>query len=245
MNTKRTKFNKESRNLLIAMLLGDGTICKGVNTCYMKLHQGRKQKEYIEWKAKKLDEFGIPNGGVKEYFTKTKFTKGEKWANYVCMIKANPFINVLRRVIYKTNGKTFTRKLLNRVSALGLAIWYMDDGSLNFKKHTLSNGERKIHGLLLRISTCLPKDTAQVHIDWLREEWNVNFYMIHEGKREDSYSLCCGTNEAIKFINIVKKYVEEVPSMKYKVEYDLSHRLRLPIGGTPEKEEMHDNSNKN
>ena len=58
--------------------------------------------------------------------------------------------------------------------------------------------------------------------------------MVHEGKKKDSYSLCCGTNEAIKFINIVKDYVNEVPSMKYKIEYDLSHRLRLPIGCTPE-----------
>lgn len=241
MRTKKTKFNKESRNLLIGMLLGDGTICKGVNNCFMKLHQGRKQKEYTEWKSRKLDEFGIPNSGVCEYFMKTNFTNGEKWANYVCRVKSNPFINVLRRVIYKPEGKIFSRKLLNRVTALGLAIWYMDDGSLNFKKHTNKSGEKKIHGLFLRISTCLPKRYAQVYIDWLKEEWNVNFYIVHEGKREDSYSLCCGTNEAIKFINIIKKYVEEVPSMRYKIEYDLSHRLRLPIGGTLEKEEMHDN----
>ena len=241
MRTKKTKFNKESRNLLIGMLLGDGSICKGVNNCYMKLHQGRKQKEYTEWKASKLDEFGIPNSGVSEYCMKTNFTKGEKWASYVCRIKNNPFVNVLRRVVYKPEGKIFSRKLLNRVTALGLAIWYMDDGSLNFKKHTNKNGEKKIHGLFLRISTCLPKQHAQVYIDWLKEEWGVTFYMVHEGKKEDSYSLCCGTNEAIKFINIVKKYVEEVPSMKYKIEYDLSHRLRLPIGCTPEKEEMHDN----
>ena len=57
-------------------------------------------------------------------------------------------------------------------------------------------------------------------------------YLFHEGKKEDSYSLCCGTNEAIKFINIIKPYVEQVPSMKYKIEYDLSHRLRLPIDCT-------------
>lgn len=240
MKTKKTKFNRESRNLLIAMLLGDGTICKGKGTCFMKLHQGRKQREFIEWKASKLNEYGIPNSGVKEYFTKTNFTNGEKWANYVCRISSNPFIYVLRRVIYKPEGKTFTRKLLNRVNALGLAIWYMDDGSLNFKKHANKNGKKKIHGIFLRISTCLPKDIAQVYIDWLKEEWGVSFYMVHEGSKKDSYSLCCGTNEAIKFINIVKKYVEEVPSMRYKIEYDLSHRLRLPIGCTPNKGEMHD-----
>lgn len=233
---KKTKFNKESRSLLIGLLLGDGTICMNHKTkgCFMKVHQGRHQKEYTEWKAKKMDECGIEHSGVIEYKTKTNFTKGEAWSNYVCRLKGCMFIKVLRRVIYKNNIKQFSRKLLNRVDALGLAIWYMDDGSLNFKKHTNKDGSKVIHGLFLRISTCLPKEQAQLYIDWLREEWDVNFYMVHEGKKKDSYSLCCGTNEAIKFINIVKNYVNEVPSMKYKIEYDLSHRLRLPIGCTPE-----------
>ena len=50
--------------------------------------------------------------------------------------------------------------------------------------------------------------------------------MFHEGKKEDSYSLCCGTKEGLKFIDIVKPYVEQVESMKHKIEYDLSQRTR-------------------
>lgn len=235
MKKKTTKFNKESRSLLIALLLGDGTICKGKNSksCSMKIHQGRKQEEYARWKAEQLDKFGIPNSGVVEYKMSTNFTHGEKWSSYVCRINSNPFVNVLRRVIYKPEGKIFSRKLLNRLTPLGIAIWYMDDGSLNFKKHTRVDGTKKIHGLFLRISTCLPKAILQTYIDYFKEEWNVNFYMYHEGSKPDSYSLNCGTNEAIKFINIVAPYVNEVPSMRYKIEYDLSHRLRLPIDCTP------------
>lgn len=233
MKKKTTKFNKDSRNLLIGILIGDGTICKAKNgKCFMKFHQGRKQKEYAEWKAKQLDAFGIPNSGVVEYKYKTNFTKGENWSSYVCRVNANPFVNVLRRVVYKEDGKYFSRKLLNRLTPLGIAIWYMDDGSLNFKKHTLKDGTKKVHGLFIRISTCIPKDKLQVYIDYFKEIWGINFYMFHEGKKEDCYSLACGTNEAIKFINLVKPYVEQIPSMRYKIEYDLSHRLRLPVGST-------------
>nr|DAP33000.1 MAG TPA: hypothetical protein [Caudoviricetes sp.] len=46
--------------------------------------------------------------------------------------------------------------------------------------------------------------------------------MFHEGKKEDSFSLCCGTKEGFKFINIVKEYVLQVPSMVHKIQYDLS-----------------------
>ena len=58
------------------------------------------------------------------------------------------------------------------------------------------------------------------------EKWDIKFYMFHEGKKEDSYSLCCGTKEGIKFLNIVRPYVSQVPSMIHKITYDLSQRRR-------------------
>ena len=50
--------------------------------------------------------------------------------------------------------------------------------------------------------------------------------MYHEGKKEDSYSLCCGTKEGLKFIDIIKPYVLQVPSMIHKITYDLTQRHR-------------------
>ena len=45
----KTKITKESRNLLIALLLGDGTICR--NNVF-KLSHAEQQKDYLEWKIK-------------------------------------------------------------------------------------------------------------------------------------------------------------------------------------------------
>ena len=50
--------------------------------------------------------------------------------------------------------------------------------------------------------------------------------MFHEGKKEDSYSLCCGTKEGLKFIDIIKPYVSQVPSMIHKITYDLTQRKK-------------------
>ena len=50
--------------------------------------------------------------------------------------------------------------------------------------------------------------------------------MFHEGKKEDSYSLCCGTKEGLKFVELVKPYVQQVPSMFHKIQFDLSQRER-------------------
>ena len=46
------------------------------------------------------------------------------------------------------------RKLLNRLDAKGIAIWYMDDGHINIRK----NKDGRSMGFYIKIATCLPKD---------------------------------------------------------------------------------------
>lgn len=214
----KTKFNKDSRNLLIAMLLGDGTISSNY---VFKIAHSDKQRDYLEWKIKQLNEHGIRNNGIKSYIKTKGYNIGVPV--YYTQLNIIPFTRVLRRVVYKDKKVIGNRKLLNRLTPMGIAIWYMDDGHLNIRRS--KNG--KIHGFYIKISTCEPKEEVQTIIDYFKEEWNINFYMFHEGKRNNSYSLCCGTKEGLKFIELIKPYVQQVPSMIYKIQFDLSQRSKI------------------
>lgn len=213
----KTKITKESRNLLIALLLGDGTIC---NNNVFKLAHAEQQKDYLEWKIKQLNDAGIRNNGLKTYAKTCGYNTGVNV--YYTQLNIIPFIKVLRRIFYKHKKVLGNRKLLNRLDARGIAIWYMDDGHINIRK----DKDGRPMGFYIKIATCLPKNELQIIIDYFKEVWDVNFYMFHEGKKEDSFSLCCGTKEGLKFINIIKKYVLQVPSMVHKIQYDLSQRRR-------------------
>ena len=220
----KTKFNKDSRNLLIAMLLGDGTIS---NNYVFKLAHSEKQKEYLEWKVKQLNEHGIRNNGVKSYI-KTK-DYGTSTIVYYTQLNIVPFIKVLRRVVYKNKKIIGNRKLLNRLTPMGIAIWYMDDGHINIRK----SKDGRIHGFYIKISTCEPKEEVQTIINYFKEVWNIKFYLFHEGKQKDSYSICCGTKEGIKFIELIKPYVQQIPSMQYKIQFDLSQREKVLYNKSP------------
>ena len=213
----KTKITKESRNLLIALLLGDGTIC---NNNVFKLAHAEQQKDYLEWKIKQLNDAGIRNNGLKTYVKTCGYNTGVNV--YYTQLNIIPFIKVLRRIFYKPKKVLGNRKLLNRLDDRGVAIWYMDDGHINIRK----DKDGRPMGFYIKIATCLPKNELQIIIDYFKEVWDVNFYMFHEGKKEDSFSLCCGTKEGLKFINIIKKYVLQVPSMVHKIQYDLSQRRR-------------------
>lgn len=210
----KTKINKESRNLLIGFLLGDGTIS---NNYVFKLSHCEQQRDYLEWKIKLLGNNGIRANGIKEYISTCGYNSGKKVL--YTQLSIIPFIKVLRRVFYRPKKILGNRKLLNRLSAQEIAIWYMDDGCINIRK-----SKNKIHGFYIRIATCLPEKELQVIIDYFKEVWNISFYKISEGK--GTYSLCCGTKEGIKFINIVKPYVQQVPSMIHKIQYNLSQRTK-------------------
>ena len=213
----KTKITKESRNLLIALLLGDGTVCS--NNVF-KLSHAEQQKDYLEWKIKQLNDAGIRNNGLKSYIKTCGYNTGVNV--YYTQLNIIPFIKVLRRIFYKHKKVLGNRKLLNRLDARGIAIWYMDDGHINIRKDKYG----RPMGFYIKIATCLPKDELQIIIDYFKEVWDISFYMFHEGKKEDSFSLCCGTKEGLKFINIIKKYVLQVPSMAHKIQYDLSQRRR-------------------
>ena len=213
----KTKINKDSRNLLIGLLLGDGTI---QSNNVFKIAHCEQQKDYLEWKIKQLKESGIRNNGIKSYIKTHGYNSGVPV--YYTQLNIIPFIKVLRRVFYKPHKIIGNRKLLNRLDARGVAIWYMDDGHINIRK----DKDGRPMGFYIKIATCVPKEELQIIIDYFKEVWNIKFYAFHEGKKEDSYSLCCGTQEGMKFIEIVKPYVLQVPSMIHKITYDLSQRRR-------------------
>lgn len=232
----KTKITKDSRNLLIALLLGDGTI---QNNNVFKIAHCEQQKDYLEWKIKQLNEAGIRNSGLKTYVSSNGYNIGK--TVFYTKLNIIPFVKVLRRVFYKPIKTIGNRKLLNRLDAKGVAIWYMDDGHINIRKD--KNGRPM--GFYIKIATCLPKKELQVIIDYFKETWDITFYMFHEGKKEDSYSLCCGTKEGLKFIELVKPYVLQVPSMIHKIIYDLSQRRRpldvhrkVEMGNTQKSEDI-------
>lgn len=204
----KTKQNKQSRNTIISLLIGDGTIS---NDNQMKIAHGEYQKEYLEWKINLMKDNGIRCNGLKSYVVKTGYKPGTMC--YYTQLNRIPFINVLRRVMYRNGRKVIAnKKILNRLDKVGIAIWYMDDGHINIRKT-----KDKIHGFYIKISICRPKKEVQIIIDYFVDVWNINFYMFHEGNG-DSYSLCCGTIEGKKFIKLVKPIISKIPSMMYKIK---------------------------
>lgn len=200
------KLSKEQKSLLIGLLLGDGTISSNY---VFKLSHSEAQREFLEWKIDLLNKFGFKNNGVKEYISTCGYNKGNKVL--YSQMSLNPTIKALRRTVY-TPKKHITRRLLNWLTPIGLAIWYMDDGCINVN----TSKQRSSIQHTIKIATCVDLDTAQVVIDYFKEVWDVQFRPFKEGK--GTYSIASSTeSDCAAFIQIIRPHIEQVPSLLYKI----------------------------
>ena len=194
------KTNQEIRNLVLFMCLGDGYLNK--NNGYLAMRHCVAQKDYIDWKRdllkknlKVTDLYYVENNGYGAFELRTKTYK---------------FIKTYRKILYPNNVKKIANiKILNKLTPLGLAIWYMDDGGLSQKKE---GGVVTSNDLIL--NTHLSKEDNQIIIDYFNNRWGISFTQV---KNKRQYRLRCGTREARKFLDIVRPYVSQVKSMEHKL----------------------------
>lgn len=200
------KLSKEQKSLLIGLLLGDGTISSNY---VFKLSHSESQREFLEWKVRLLNEFGFKNNGIKEYISTCGYNIGKKVL--YSQMSLNPTIKALRRTVYVPK-KTITRKLLNWLNPLGLAIWYMDDGCVNVN----TSNQRASIQHTIKFATCVDEETVQIIIDYFLEVWDIKFRPFKEGK--GTFSIASSSeNDFKKFVQIVRPYIEQVPSLLYKI----------------------------
>lgn len=211
--TKRKfiRLSKEQKSLLIALLIGDGTISSNY---VFKLSHSTLQREYLEWKVGLLNKYGIKNNGVKEYISKCGYNTGK--SVLYSQMSLTPTIKALRRSVY-TPKKIITRKLLEWLNPLGLAIWYMDDGCINVN----TSKQRSSTQHTIKIATCVDDSTIKTIINYFDEVWGIHFRPFKEGR--NTYSIASSSElDCEKFIKIVKPYIEQVPSFLYKIRKDLT-----------------------
>ena len=88
----------------------------------------------------------------------------------------------------------------------------MDDGHININ----TSKQRSSIQHTIKIATCVDEKTIEIIIQYFLEVWNIKFRKFSEGK--NTFSLASSSEEDYsKFVNLIKPFVVQVPSMLYKI----------------------------
>lgn len=184
----RIKTINKAEQVLFGSILGDGCISKCNNYYTYTENHSVKQKEYIIWKNQCL-RFNF-------YFLKKR--------NQYCINKGDKKFKVYRDLFYKKDKKTINKQILDSLTPLSLAVWYMDDGSYIYS------------GKSIRLYTYDFKRVGNLLIkNWLLKKFDIKSKIY---KSKNAYYLGFNVENSKKFIELIKKYI--IPSMSYKIGLD-------------------------
>lgn len=186
------------KKLVLSMAIGDGYIRERNNSFSLCIRHCAKQEDYIRWKAlqlslalsKPVNVSAFNNSGYPGYRLEVNI----------------PYLKFVKTWIYSNSKKRISLSSLRRLNDLGVAIWYMDDGSLYPKKRN-----NKVHAYELCISTCCSEQEAVDCISFFKERYDTNFSLK---RNKGWFSIRCGTREAKKLLNKISMHI--IPCMHYK-----------------------------
>lgn len=186
--------------IIYGSLLGDASISNGKKGDYecesvFEVKHCAKQKDYLFWKYEELKNLSS---------SEPKETNNGQWRFRTFH---HPFFSCLRRKWYPAGIKLISQDHLNLINLLGIAVWFMDDGSLS----KASN--------FIKFHTCAFSDSEHNALSfWFENKFGISSHMkIYSGYR----NLVIDLDSRKQFVKIIKPYV--IPSMMYKVTFREYH----------------------
>lgn len=210
------------KSLLIALCIGDGHLrlnpkAKKRRTGQLSLLHSKEQEQYLEWKIELLHSL-LGGNKPKKIERKTYNNKTCKWYQRVEASRTHRYFAVIHKWLYPNGKKTITRKLLDKLTPEGVAIWFMDDGNLRVNRAKSdrynSKPKGKISSIQVNLATYVTKEEADVIYSFFKEVWDVEMKVTFNN-RSGKYFHYMNTKEGTKFLTKLSNYI--IPSMLYKI----------------------------
>ena len=184
--------------ILTGTLLGDAHLSKRKKSCRLEIKHAVSQQEWVAWKIKRLS--AVFNFSVSHIINTSGF-EGQPQVRGIS--KTHPELSDIYREWYDEAGiKYISWSTLLTITPLTLAVWIMDDGSLNKKSYTL-------------YSQSFSKEENQVLCDYLNQQLGLH---ARCRKHREGETVIAFPIEDYNFISGQLEYYfgKHVPSMAYK-----------------------------
>lgn len=199
----QSMFPHDQLQLILGSLLGDARLecrsksIRAKHTARLRIHQSDKQKDYVFWKYDKLKGFVIKGPRFTKVWHDSKRNKDHySWYFHT---QSNEVLGLIHKLFYQNNIKVVPKDLIEILDPLGLAVWYMDDGSNNGSNITLN-------------THCFSNEEQEMIRNWFRNKFAIQTTLV---KDRSKFKIAIGYNELPKFMNIVQSHI--IPSMSYKI----------------------------
>ena len=205
------KLHPIQRQLILGSTLGDGSLTKnGHFSSMFSVVHGAPQEEYCRYK------YTICNGLVSAPVQKVLKSKGSysDGSKFRFRTLASAELSTLRDLFYPRGKKIIPGSVLDELTEIGLAFWFMDDGNTDIQT------SRPQKYRTVRLATCgFSTKDCELARSWFRDRWGLKCTIQVKGGK---YPYLHFFNAAaIKFLKLVAPYVH--PQLQYKLRLEIEH----------------------
>lgn len=206
-------LSQKQKQVILGGLLGDAYCNKKRN--FIRFSQSSKQKEYLKWKYSLFDKDNTSK--IYERVYKEGY-KNFSFELYNTNCQYDDLYVYIKKYLYTNQGrKKISLKYLSELDPLGLAVWWMDDGSL-------CNSKGNRWGKLC--TECFNYEEHILLQKYFKTKWDIDVKITKE--KDKYYFINFNAHALRKLISIIYPYVLEIPTMVYKI--DMNYKRNIELG---------------
>lgn len=190
------------KNSLIGTLLGDGRVEKRGNSARLRITHSIAQLPFAQWKHAEFGEYQPAPIRENRYYDKRT---GKTYKSCRFATRAHPDFIKLHELFYRGRTKIVPEQILSLLHhPQALAVWYMDDGTINKKQSTA-----------IFETQCFDKYGLKRLVEALDKNFGIKARPMNHGKGRKGKRLYISRKSSIKLFQLVEPYM--IPSMRYKI----------------------------
>lgn len=192
-------FTQRQKDIALGSLLGDASLPPSnqrKTSFVLSFTHGEKQKAYLDWKRNEFQNFVIQE----HYYCNTRPFRGNL-PTYQFSTISHPYLAELRALCYSTGQKTVTMDWLDQISPLSLAVWYMDDGSIN-----------KRYGTIVLCTNSFSFDQQSLIVEFLAGRFDIK--SVIEPRRNEQSVIRINASQRHRFMELTAPHIPDCMSYK-------------------------------
>lgn len=197
-------------SVVVGLVLGDGCLTKDGQ---LNIWHSKKQEDYVKYKASLVEK--LIEKPVKIRYARQLHYTGNIYEFCGFNVRHSLFKEALPK-LYQNRIKIYSISELAKLDPLGLALWYMDDGSCDMKYRT--NGIVGSCQTHLALYTSI--EQAAVVQTYFKDYLNIDVNIRSTGSKKQEqykYSIYMNTKNSIEYCSLIEPHI--IKSMQYKIRH--------------------------
>lgn len=198
-NLRAVPFTQRQKEIALGSLLGDAYLRpsnRAKTSFALSFCHGEKQRQYLDWKYNEFQNFVTQS----DYYCNCREFHGNR-PTYQFSTIAHPYLSELHNLCYSTGKKAVTADWLYQLSPLSLAVWYMDDGSIN-----------KRYGTIVLCTNSFSVDEHAIMVDYFISRYGIAPKI--EPRRNGQFVLRINASQRTHFLELVSPHIPDCMSYK-------------------------------